>query len=221
MPKIQAIVFDAYGTLFDVHSISKKCSELFPDKGEELSRIWRSKQLEYTWLRSLMGRYSNFHQVTIDALMQACRTLDVSLDEDKQAQLMDEYLKLSIYSEVAEVLQNLKNIKKVIFTNGNQEMVRPLIEYRGLTGMLDGVLTSDSVKTYKPDPKAYTVVLEQLKVSREEVLFVSSNPWDAAGAKSFGFHVAWINRGHQKMDELGQAPDIIISDLHGILDFLK
>lgn len=220
-PDIQTIVFDAYGTLFDVQSVVKRCSELFPGKGEELNSIWRSKQLEYTWLRSLMGRYVDFSQVTCDALVYAGKHLGISLDVISKDQLMQEYSKLEAYPEVQDVLQKLDSFKKVIFSNGTPEMLMPLLEYRGLDSHLNGVLSCDEVKVYKPEPKSYTVVLEKMNVTREQVLFVSSNPWDVAGAKSFGFHVAWVNRVNRKMDELGLQPDIEISDLNGILQYLK
>jgi 2-haloacid dehalogenase len=218
MKTIKAYVFDAYGTLFDVHSVIKQCNKLFPNKGDELSQIWRNKQLEYTWLRSLMGRYVNFNQVTKDALVFACKSLGLSLDFSKQEILMNEYLKLKDYPEVKNVLKQLKNNTRVIFSNGSQDILQPLVKNSGLDQHLDAILSADDVKLYKPHPASYTHVLEKLQLKREDILFISSNPWDIAGAKSFGFHTAWVTRGKKTMDELNQSPDWIIQDLRGLLE---
>ncbi|WP_407942286.1 haloacid dehalogenase type II [Microaerobacter geothermalis] len=217
MATIKAFVFDAYGTLFNVHSVIELCNRLFPGQGEELSEIWRSKQLEYTWLRSLMGRYVHFGKVTEDALVFACKHLELTLDESMKERLMEEYKKLRTFPEVPEVLKLLNGKKRVIFSNGSPDILKPVVHFNGLDDHIDDILTVDDAKVYKPDPKSYTVVLEKLHVKREEVLFISSNPWDAAGAKSFGFHVAWVNRNNKTMDELNQSPDIIVSDLYGVL----
>jgi len=133
---------------------------------------------------------------------------------------MEEYLRLKYYPEVPEVLKRIKGRKKAIFSNGALDMLKSLVQFAGLNILFDDILSTDEVKVYKPDPKAYTVVLEKFNISREEILFVSSNPWDVAGGKSFGFHVAWVNRENKTFDKLDQTPDLIIQDLSGLLVFL-
>jgi 2-haloacid dehalogenase len=219
--KIKAIAFDAYGTLFNVHSVIEVCDELFPGQGTRLSQLWRTKQLEYSWLRALMGRYVDFRQITEEALIFACRQLDLPLDEAYRKRLMEEYLMLKPYPEVSDVLPRLTAWKRTIFSNGSLDFLLPLVKHTALEQHLDDVISVDDAKIYKPHPAAYTRVLEVLQVKREEVVFVSSNAWDAAGAKSFGFHVAWLNRTGQTFDELGQPPDFIIRNLGELLPILQ
>jgi 2-haloacid dehalogenase len=210
---VKAIVFDAYGTLFDVHSVIEACHEAFPDKGDKISQIWRQKQLEYSFLRSLMGRYRPFIEVTRDALRFACENLGLTLDSGKEAALMKAYLELKPYDEIHDVLPQLTEKKLAIFTNGSHDMIDPLIEKYKFTDSLDEVISADHVKQYKPTPASYTYVLDRLPVQREEVLFLSSNTWDISGAANFGFHTAWVNRSDGTMDELGFQPDAVIHDL--------
>jgi 2-haloacid dehalogenase len=215
---IKAFVFDAYGTLFDVHSVIEKCNELFPDKGEEISQVWRQKQLEYSFLRQLMGTYTTFFSITKDALHYACVQVGVDLSDEKEKVLLDAYLELTHYKEVESVLEELKSYQTAIFSNGSLDMLSPLVEQSSFRHLLDEVLTVDEVKQFKPTPMAYQLVLQKLGVKREEVLFMSSNPWDIAGATNFGFHTAWINRQDKVMDELGVKPHFVYKDLNGILE---
>ncbi|UXH43029.1 haloacid dehalogenase type II [Rossellomorea vietnamensis] len=215
---IKAFVFDAYGTLFDVHSVIEKCNELFPDKGEEISQVWRQKQLEYSFLRQLMGTYTTFFSITRDALHYACVQVGVDLTDEKEKVLLDAYLELTHYEEVESVLGELTSHQTAIFSNGSLDMLSPLVEQSSFGSLLDEVLTVDEVKQFKPTPMAYQLVLKKLGVKREEVLFMSSNPWDIAGAANFGFHTAWINRQDKVMDELGVKPDFVYRDLNGILE---
>lgn len=215
---IKAFVFDAYGTLFDVHSVIDKCNEIFPDKGEEISQVWRQKQLEYSFLRQLMGTYETFFSITREALHFACVQVGVDLSEDNENELLDAYLELTHYEEVEQVLENLKPYQTAIFSNGSLDMLSPLVEQSSFGHLLDEVLTVDEVKQFKPTPMAYQLVLKRLGVKREEVLFMSSNPWDIAGATNFGFHTAWINRQDKVMDELGVKPHFVYKDLRGILE---
>ncbi|MCA1061028.1 haloacid dehalogenase type II [Rossellomorea aquimaris] len=215
---IKAFVFDAYGTLFDVHSVIDKCNEIFPDKGEEISQVWRQKQLEYSFLRQLMGTYETFFSITREALHFACVQVGVDLSEDNENELLDAYLELTHYEEVEQVLENLKPYQTAIFSNGSIDMLSPLVEQSSFGHLLDEVLTVDEVKQFKPTPMAYQLVLKRLGVKREEVLFMSSNPWDIAGATNFGFHTAWINRQDKVMDELGVKPHFVYKDLRGILE---
>ncbi|QTC40642.1 haloacid dehalogenase type II [Bacillus sp. V3] len=220
-PKIKAFVFDAYGTLFDVHSVIEKCNELFPGKGENISGIWRQKQLEYSFLRQLMGRYSTFLEITRDALRYACKEAGAELTEETENQLIDAYLELQHYDETEEVLKKLESYKTAIFSNGSFDMLSPLVDQSPFGPLLDEVLSVDDVKQFKPTPMAYQLVLERLGVKREEVLFMSSNTWDIAGAASFGFHTAWINRQGKEMDELGVKPDYEYSDLRGLMEHAR
>ncbi|MGG1629313.1 haloacid dehalogenase type II [Rossellomorea sp. NRS-1567] len=218
---IKAFVFDAYGTLFDVHSVIEKCNELFSDKGEEISQIWRQKQLEYSFLRQLMGTYTTFFVITQDALHYACKQVGVDLTGEKEKKLLDAYLELNHYEETGSVLEELKPYQKAIFSNGSLDMLSPLVEQSPFGHLLDEVLTVDEVKQFKPTPMSYQLVLEKLGVRREEVLFMSSNPWDIAGATNFGFYTAWINRQEKVMDELGVRPHFEYKDLNGILEHMS
>jgi 2-haloacid dehalogenase len=218
---IKAFVFDAYGTLFDVHSVIEKCNELFPDKGEEISQVWRQKQLEYSFLRQLMGTYTTFFSITKDALHFACKQVGVELSQEKEKELLSAYLKLNHYEEVEGVLEKLKPYQKAIFSNGSLDMLSPLVEQSSFGHLVDDVLTVDEVKQFKPTPMSYQLVLEKLGVRREEVLFMSSNPWDIAGATNFGFYTAWINRQDKVMDELGVRPHFEYKDLNGILEHMS
>ncbi|MCM3598605.1 haloacid dehalogenase type II [Metabacillus idriensis] len=217
--EIKAFVFDVYGTLFDVHSVKKKGDELYEGKGEELSKVWRQKQLEYSFLRQIMGSYESFLTITRDSLRYALHSLelkDVKVHEDA---LIAEYTKLSHYPETEKVLSQLNHKKLAIFSNGSHDMLDPLIKQSGLSPFFDHVISVDEGKQYKPSPASYTLVLKELGVKREEVLFMSSNGWDISGAKNFGFRAAWINRGGLPEEELGLSPDSIYSDLNGILEW--
>jgi len=208
---VRALVFDAYGTLFDVHSVVRRCESFWPGKGAALSQAWRAKQLEYTWLRSLMRRYQPFSDVTRDALRWACESLGLQLDAAKAKTLMDEYLTLAPYPEVQDFFKNLKAQKRAILSNGSPDMLEPLVEHSGLK--LDAVLSVDALKVFKPAPVVYQLAVKKLNIPKERIGFVSSNCWDALGAKSFGFRVYWINRSAAPLDRLGFAPDKTIRTL--------
>lgn len=206
-----ALVFDAYGTLYDVHSVVQRSETFWPGKGAALSQAWRAKQLEYSWLRTLMSRYRPFSEVTREALVYACEALGLAIDTDRQQALMREYLSLSPYPDVKAFLSNCRVEKKAILSNGSPDMLLPLVENSGLA--FDAVLSVDEVKRYKPSPEVYQLAVERLGVRKEDVGFVSSNCWDALGAKSFGFRVFWINRGGAPVDCLGFTPDEILKTL--------
>lgn len=203
---VEAVVFDAYGTLFDVHSVIRRCEQLFPGRGESLSRLWRSKQLEYTWLRSLMGRYEDFESVTRAALSYSCRSLELALDDRARQSLMEEYRELSPYAEVPSALQSLRGRKLAILSNGSPDMLQAVVRKAGLEPLLHAVFSVDPLRIFKPHPSVYQLAVDQLGVRREEIAFVSSNYWDASGATSFGFRTFWINRTGAQPDELGHAP---------------
>lgn len=210
---IQAVVFDAYGTLFDVHSVIRRCERLFPARGESLSQLWRSKQLEYTWLRSLMGRYEDFESVTRAALNYACGSLALALDDPTRQSLMEEYRHLSPYPEVSSALQSLAGRKLAILSNGSPDMLRAVVRNAGFEPLFHAVLSVDLVRVFKPHPRVYQLAVDQLGVPREGIVFVSSNYWDASGATSFGFRTFWINRARAQADALGYAPHCSLKSL--------
>ena len=219
-PAIKAMVFDAYGTLFDVHSVIALCDRLFSGHGTALSQLWRTKQLEYTWLRSLMGCYEDFTAVTRAALQYACHSMQLPLDADKTAQLMAAYNNLALYPDAREALATLSNLKLAILSNGSPAMLNPAVKNAGLDQTFTAVISVDEVKIFKPAPKVYQLAPDKLGVAKSEIGFVSSNYWDAAGAKNYGFNVFWINRAGAQPDALGVGPDAVLgklTELHEIV----
>lgn len=210
---VDALVFDAYGTLYDVHSVIRRCETCFPGKGTQLSQLWRAKQLEYTWQRSLMQRYAPFSQVTREALAYSCAALGLSHREHEEA-LMAEYLRLAPFPEVPAALERLK-VKRAILSNGSPDLLDPLVRNSGFK--FDAVLSVDQLKIYKPAPQVYELAVNRLKVPKERIGFVSSNCWDALGAKSYGFRVYWINRGGAPLDRLGFTPDEQVKSVDEVL----
>ncbi|KAA3625320.1 MAG: haloacid dehalogenase type II [Proteobacteria bacterium] len=205
---IRACVFDAYGTLFDVHSAVARHEKLLGDRASSVSQTWRSKQLEYTWLRSLMGRYTDFYAITADALDYALATHRVADDALREA-LLNAYLSLDCYPEVPSVLDALRQagVSLAILSNGTRAMLDAAVTSAGLDDVFDAVLSVHELGVYKPDPRVYRLACERLRVEAGEVMFQSSNAWDAVGAKSFGFNVTWINRFSQQPERLNFAPD--------------
>jgi 2-haloacid dehalogenase len=191
---IKAIVFDAYGTLYDVQSVADVTEEAFPGYGEIITQVWRIKQLEYSWLRSLMRRYQDFSVVTRDSLAYTLRMLGLQYDDETFARLIDKYLHLDLYPDAIAALAALKDKKLAILSNGSPDMLNALVKNTGLDTVLTATLSVDAHKVFKPSPEAYTLIEEKLGVKPADVLFVSSNPWDACGAKAFGLNVAWIER---------------------------
>ena len=207
---IEALVFDAYGTLYDVHSVLRRCESCFPGKGLQLSQLWRGKQLEYTWQRSLMQRYVPFSTVTREALAYSCAALGLELSAQRMEALMSEYLTLAPFPEVPAALGRLKT-KKAILSNGSPDLLEPLVRNSGLD--FDAVLSVDPLRVYKPAPQVYELATKYLQLPKERIGFVSSNCWDALGAKSYGFTVYWINRSGAPIDRLGFTPDAQLSSL--------
>ena len=210
----EAFVFDAYGTLYDVHSVAARCEACWPGKGAQLSLLWRAKQLEYTWQRSLMQRYAPFSTVTREALGYACEALKLELSVAQMEGLMAEYLNLSVYPDVLQTLQALKT-RKAILSNGSPDMLLPLVNNSGLE--LDAVISVDELRIFKPAPQVYALAVEKLHLDHSKIGFVSSNCWDAMGAKSYGFNVYWINRAGAPVDRLGFQPERILKGLDEIL----
>jgi 2-haloacid dehalogenase len=211
---IRACVFDAYGTLFDVHSAAARCRDDLGGKADELSNIWRLKQLQYTWLRSLMGAHVDFWRVTGDGLDYAMAA--VGLDDPAiRGKLMDMYLQLDAYPEVPEVLGRLKaaGLTTAILSNGAPEMLDAAVRSAGLEDRLDHVLSIEDIGVYKPDPRVYRLAVERTGAPAQEICFMSSNAWDAVGAAHFGFQVAWVNRFGQPPERLPGELKAEIADL--------
>ena len=212
MPPIRGYVFDAYGTLFDVHSVIDAGRAITSDPAA-LSVLWRQKQLEYTWLRALMGRYEDFWAVTEAALRHSVRRLGLRADDGQLARLMEAYLSLPCFAEVPAALERLAGRPRAILSNGSPRMLAAAVTSSGLERHLQHVLSVDAVKTYKPSPAVYALAPRALGIPAAELLFISSNAWDIAGAKSFGYQVAWCNRTGAPAEELGAAPDLVITRL--------
>lgn len=219
---IRACVFDAYGTLFDVHSAVGKHRQRLGDQADGVSNTWRGKQLEYSWLRSLMGDYTEFWQVTSDALDYALELHNIT-DSELKTDLMQAYLTLSAYPEVAQVLRTLKDagLKTAILTNGSPAMIEAAVSSAGIGDLLDYNLSVDSVGIFKPDPRVYKMAVDAIGVSANDISFQSSNAWDAVGAAHFGFNVAWINRFAQQRERLPAQPHAELSDLTQLLPLLN
>lgn len=212
MPTVGAFLFDAYGTLFDVHSVIAECRRVSAE-AEALSQLWRSKQLEYTWLRALMGRYEDFWSVTEAALRFATRRLNLRLDPAQHTRLLEAYLRLDAYPEVPKMVEALRGTPLAILSNGSPRMLQAVVEHTGLGPHLAYVLSADEVRTYKPSPAVYALGPKHLGVPKEQIVFVSSNSFDVVGARAFGFRVCWVNRAGAPLDELGVVPDATVSRL--------
>jgi len=191
---IKAVVFDAYGTLYDIQSVAAVTEQAYPGHGDIITQVWRIKQLEYTWLRSLMGRYVDFAGITREALAYTLRILGLRHDEAALARLMDKYLHLDLYPDALASLAAMTDRKLAILSNGSPDMLTALVANSGLDRVLDAVISVDAARIFKPSAAAYALIETELGVAPAEVLFISSNPWDVCGAKSFGLTVAWIER---------------------------
>ena len=218
---IKACVFDAYGTLFDVHSAIGKHRHRLGGLADPVSILWRTKQLEYTWLRSLMGHHADFWQVTQDALDYAFDMHGIC-DPGLNRDLMDAYLKLDCYPEVPEALSILKSrgFRLAILSNGTPAMLEAAVKNAGLGDLIEENVSVEDVGIFKPDPRVYQLAVDGLKVRSEEIVFQSSNAWDAAGASAFGFNVAWVNRFGQREERLPGKPDVEIKTLLELPDRL-
>lgn len=214
--KYRAFVFDAYGTLFDVHSVVLGAGTHFPGDVQALSILWRQKQLEYTWLRALMERYEDFWEITGAALHAVVDQLKIDASDAQLESLMQAYLRPAAFSDARAALEDLNGSPRAILSNGTPKMLEAAVQHSGLESCFDHVISVDRVKTYKPSPRVYALGPETLNIPAREILFVSSNSWDAAGAKAFGYQVCWCNRSEAKMEQLGFTPDLIVSRLDQI-----
>lgn len=213
---IRALVFDAYGTLFDPFAVQTRAEELFPGHGVALSQLWRAKQLEYSWLRTLMGRYENFWKITEDALVFSCRTLQFSCEDHQRQQLMQAYLSLPAFPESKPALEQLSHLPLSILSNGTPEMLAAVVAANGMTYLFQNIFSVDSLQLYKPRPEVYQHAVDRLGVPRESIGFVSSNYWDIAGATSFGFRTYWLNRRSAVADQLSITPTTTLPNLSAL-----
>ena len=213
--EISALVFDAYGTLFDVHSVMRLADSLFPGKGAALSQAWRGKQLEYTWLLSLMGRYEDFSRVTAASLDWAIEAIRIVAGEGAKSALLDEYRRLAMFPEVPAALESLAASRPLaILSNGDPGMLEAVVDHNGIRDRFrGGILSVHAAGIFKPHPDVYRLAEEALGVPRSLMGFVSSNGWDAAGAKAFGFRAYWVNRANAPEERLGLPPDRVIANL--------
>ncbi|HEX2913845.1 MAG TPA: haloacid dehalogenase type II [Chloroflexia bacterium] len=211
MSRLKAFVFDAYGTLFDVRSVQSRCEEVFPGYGAAITTMWRTKQLEYSWLRSLMNRYADFWQVTEDGLRYTCLALGLEPDQTALERIMESYLSIAPYPDTGQALQALAPYPLAILSNGTPSMLEAAVRNAGLEAVFSAVLSVDEIQIYKPHPSVYGLATAKLNLPPEEIAFVSSNGWDVAGAKAFGFYVCWLNRTNAPVEELDVRPDLIIA----------
>jgi len=220
--RIKVVAFDGF-PIFDPRPIFAEVEKAFPGKGAEISNVWRSRQFEYTWLRSLSGSYKDFWKVTEDALLFATRSLNLELTTSVREEVMSAYLRLKPWADVQAGLDHLKSagVKLAFLSNFTQPMLEANIKNSGLDGMFDQLLSTDRVRAFKPSPQAYKMALESFHVRKDEVMFVAYAGWDAAGAKAFGFPTYWANRSHAPLEELGFAPDQTSPDLSGLVSFVK
>ena len=220
MKNIKAIIFDAYGTLFDVNSAAEKCRSKIGDKWESFANYWRKTQLEYTWLRSLMGRHKDFWQITADSLDKSMQAFNIN--KAMKNELLDLYKILSPYPEVKETLEKLKEkrYKLAILSNGTPALLNELVKSNGLQNLFDDIFSIEEVKIYKPSSKVYDMPVKKYSIKNEEVAFLSANTWDVSGGGNYGFISIWVNRNKNIFDNLDYKPKNEISGLNQLIDIL-
>jgi 2-haloacid dehalogenase len=220
MPALRAVLFDAYGTLFDVYSVAHRAEQLFPGQGERLAQLWRDKQIDYTRLLTMSGRYQPFWELTRAGLRHAAQRLGLPLDDGAEAQLLNQYRALSAYPENRGVLEALRarGVRTGILSNGDPEMLAVTIRSAGLQDLLDPVLSVHEVRRFKTDPAAYALGPQALGVPAAEILFVSSNAWDALGATWYGYTTLWVNRSGAPREALEPPPSFTGRSLRDVLD---
>ena len=221
MKNIKAIIFDAYGTLFDVNSAAEKCKDKIGDKWEGFANHWRTTQLEYTWLRSLMKRHKDFWQVTEDSLDKSMKAYEI--DSSMRNELLDLYKVLSPFSEVPEVLKSLKekDFKLAILSNGTPSLLNELVKSNNLENIFDDIFSIEEVGIYKPDSKVYDLPINQYQIQKKEVVFLSANTWDVSGGGNYGYNSIWVNRNNNIFDNLDYQPKLEIKNLKDLLTNLE
>ena len=218
MKNIKAIIFDAYGTLFDVNSAAEKCKDKIGEKWEPFSNFWRTTQLEYTWLRSLMGRHKDFWQITEDSLDKSMKVFKIK--PSMKDELLNLYKVLSPFKEVQETLKKLKEkkFKLAILSNGTPSLLKELVKSNNLENLFDDIFSIEEVGVYKPNSEVYDMPIKKYKIKKNEVAFLSSNTWDVSGGGNYGFQAIWVNRNNNIFDNLDYKPRFEIKDLSGLLN---
>ena len=220
MKKIKAIIFDAYGTLFDVNSAAEKCKEKLGDKWEGFANYWRTTQLEYTWLRSLMRRHKDFWQITEDSLDKSMNFYNI--DNSMRSELLNLYKVLSPFTEVRDTLNKLKqsNYKLAILSNGTPDLLNELVVSNQLKDIFDDIFSVEEAGIFKPDSKVYDLPINKYNIEKNEILFLSANTWDVSGAGNYGYNTVWVNRNNNIFDKLDFEPNQQISNLSELLDLI-
>jgi 2-haloacid dehalogenase len=220
-PKFRAVAFD-YFVLFNADSIVTTADAIYPGRGRELTVLWRTRQFEYSWLRSITNRYADFFSLSDDALVFACQALHLKLDADAKRRLLDAYLHLTPWPDTAEGLRRLRasGVQVITLANFSPKMLRSNAEHAGLAALFNQQVSTDTNHTYKPDPRAYRLGIDMLHLGKREIVFAAFGGWDAAGAKAFGYPTVWVNRFNQPAEELGISPDRTTPDLTGLLQFV-
>ena len=218
--KTKIVVFDAYGTLFDVNSAAEKCKDKIGNKWEKFANFWRTTQLEYTWLRSLMNRHKDFLEITEDSLEKSMRVFDIN--KNMKNELLSLYKILSPFPEVREVLEKLKkkNLKLAILSNGTPSLLNDLVESNNLKNLFDDLFSIEEVKVYKPDPRVYEMPIKKYNVNADEITFLSANTWDVSGGGNYGYNSIWVNRNKSEFDILDFKPKNEIDNLTQLLDIV-
>ena len=221
MKNIKAIIFDAYGTLFDVNSAAEKCKEKIGDKWESFANYWRTTQLEYTWLRSLMGKHKDFWQVTEDSLDKSMRAFDIKISMKNE--LLNLYKFLSTFDEVPRSLKTLKEkkYKLAILSNGTPKLLNELIKNNDLENIFDDIFSVEEVGVYKPDSRVYDIPIKKYRIKKNEIAFLSANTWDVSGGGNFGYNSIWVNRSNNIFDNLDYKPKYEIKDLNKLISLLS
>ena len=220
MKNIKAIIFDAYGTLFDVNSAAEKCKDKIGDKWEAFANYWRTTQLEYTWLRSLMKRHKDFWQITEDSLDKSMSVFKI--DNSMRDELLDLYKILSPFEEVPDVLKSLKekNFKLAILSNGTPSLINELVRSNNLNNLFDDIFSIEEVGVFKPDSKVYDMPIKKYKIEKNEVAFLSANTWDVSGGGNYGYNSIWVNRNNNTFDKLDYSPQHEIKNLKELLNII-
>lgn len=219
--RFAAIAFD-YFVLFNADSVVSDVDRVFPGKGRAFTDIWRTRQFQYSWLRSMAGRYIDFSKLTEDALVYTANALHVELTASQKHQLMDAYLHLTPWPDTVDALRRLResDVRVITIANFSPAMLRANAEHAGLTTFFDALISTEANHTYKPDPRAYQLAVDHLRLAKQDIVFAAFGGWDAAGAKSFGFPTVWVNRFNQPAEELGFRPDRTVTEMKGLLDFV-
>jgi 2-haloacid dehalogenase len=220
MKNVKAIIFDAYGTLFDVNSAAEKCKDKIGDKWEPFANFWRTTQLEYTWLRSLMGRHKDFWQVTEDSLDKSMKAFDI--DSSMKNELLNLYKILSPYKEVSETLKALKEkkFKLAILSNGTPSLLNELVKSNNLNDLFDDIFSIEEVGVYKPVSKVYDIPVKKYKIKKDEIAFLSANTWDVSGGGNYGYQAIWVNRNNNIFDNLDYKPTNEIKSLKELTNLI-